>query len=71
VAKQWLSVYLLEGRPKLLKNGRRSETSLFLNSRGTGISRKGIEFDSLDGKPVHFLFLVANPPGTWTPDAVR
>ena len=21
------------------------------------------DFDSLDGKPVHFLFLVANPPG--------
>jgi len=28
-----------------------------------GISRKGIEFESVDGKPVHFLFLVANPPG--------
>ena len=28
-----------------------------------GISRKGIDFDAIDGKPVHFLFLVANPPG--------
>lgn len=28
-----------------------------------GISRKGIEFEAIDGKPVHFLFLVANPPG--------
>jgi len=28
-----------------------------------GISRKGINFDAADGKPVHFLFLVANPPG--------
>jgi integrase/recombinase XerD len=41
-AKHWLSVYLLEGRPKLLKSGRQGETHLFLNSRGTGISRKGI-----------------------------
>ena len=28
-----------------------------------GISRKGIEFDAADGRPVHFLFVVANPPG--------
>jgi len=28
-----------------------------------GISRKGIDFDAVDGEPVHFLFLVANPPG--------
>ncbi|MBN1687211.1 MAG: PTS sugar transporter subunit IIA [Spirochaetales bacterium] len=28
-----------------------------------GISRKGIDFDAIDGAPVHFLFLVANPPG--------
>ena len=27
-----------------------------------GISHKGIEFDSIDKKPVHILFLVANPP---------
>jgi len=27
-----------------------------------GRSRKGIDFDAPDGKPVHFLFLVANPP---------
>lgn len=41
-AKHWLSVYLAEGRPKLVKTGRRAESHLFLNSRGTGISRKGI-----------------------------
>jgi nitrogen PTS system EIIA component len=28
-----------------------------------GISRGGIPFEAIDGKPVHFLFLVANPPG--------
>ena len=28
-----------------------------------GISRNGIEFESPDGNPVHFLFVVANPPG--------
>jgi len=27
-----------------------------------GISRDGIEYDSIDGQPVHLLFLVANPP---------
>jgi PTS system nitrogen regulatory IIA component len=27
-----------------------------------GISRDGIEFDAPDGKPVKFLFLIANPP---------
>ena len=26
-----------------------------------GVSRKGIEFDSLDGEPVHLLFLVVAP----------
>lgn len=29
-----------------------------------GISHKGIEFDSIDQKPVHILFLVANPPNS-------
>jgi len=29
-----------------------------------GISRKGIEFNSIDQKPVHILFLVANPPNS-------
>jgi nitrogen PTS system EIIA component len=29
-----------------------------------GVSRKGIEFEAMDGDPVHFLFLVANPPGS-------
>ncbi len=27
-----------------------------------GISRVGIDFQSMDGKPVHLLFLIANPP---------
>jgi mannitol/fructose-specific phosphotransferase system IIA component (Ntr-type) len=27
-----------------------------------GISRKGINYDSFDGKPVHLLFIVANHP---------
>ncbi len=27
-----------------------------------GISKKGIDFKSADGLPVHFLFLIANPP---------
>jgi PTS system nitrogen regulatory IIA component len=27
-----------------------------------GISERGIDFDSIDGKPVHLLFLIANPP---------
>ena len=27
-----------------------------------GISREGIEFDSVDGEPVHLLFIVANHP---------
>ena len=27
-----------------------------------GISRKGIDYEALDGKPVHLLFMVANPP---------
>jgi len=29
-----------------------------------GVSRKGIEFNSIDQKPVHILFLVANPPNS-------
>ena len=27
-----------------------------------GISKQGIEYEALDGKPVYLLFLVANPP---------
>jgi len=29
-----------------------------------GVSHKGIEFNAIDQKPVHILFLVANPPNT-------
>ena len=32
-----------------------------------GISKEGIEFDSLDGKPVHIFFLVAAPEGPAAP----
>lgn len=28
-----------------------------------GLSRAGIDFDSMDGKPVHILFIVVNPTG--------
>jgi PTS system fructose-specific IIC component/PTS system nitrogen regulatory IIA component len=28
-----------------------------------GISRKGIDYEALDGNPVHLLFLVLGPPG--------
>jgi PTS system nitrogen regulatory IIA component len=27
-----------------------------------GVSREGIEFDAMDGRPVHLLFIVANHP---------
>ncbi len=32
-----------------------------------GISRKGVDFDSLDGKPVHIFFLIAAPEGPAAP----
>jgi len=32
-----------------------------------GISRQGVEFDSLDGKPAHFIFLVLSPRDTSGP----
>ncbi|MFQ5584012.1 MAG: PTS sugar transporter subunit IIA [Calditrichia bacterium] len=32
-----------------------------------GISREGIEFDSLDGKPAHFIFLLLSPVNTSGP----
>ena len=38
----WVAKYMKEARPKLRKNGRLSDDQLFLNNRGTGISRKGI-----------------------------
>lgn len=41
-AKHWLQRYLGEARPALVKQGRLSEGSVFLNNRGTGISRKGV-----------------------------
>ncbi len=32
-----------------------------------GLSRRGVEFDSLDGKPAHFIFLVLSPRDTSGP----
>ncbi len=32
-----------------------------------GLSRQGLEFDSLDGKPAHFIFLVLSPRDTSGP----
>jgi len=32
-----------------------------------GLSKKGVEFDSLDGKPAHFIFLVLSPRETSGP----
>jgi fructose-specific phosphotransferase system IIA component len=32
-----------------------------------GLSRKGLDFDSLDGKPAHFIFLVVSPRDTSGP----
>jgi nitrogen PTS system EIIA component len=29
---------------------------------GFGLSRAGIHFDAVDGKPVHLLFIIASPP---------
>lgn len=40
-AENWIEKYLNEGRPLLLKKGKRSDT-LFLNYRGDQISRKGV-----------------------------
>ncbi len=62
-AKYWLVEYMRDGREKLLKRNRLGETHLFLNSRGTGISRKGIwkrfqsiaEQAGLDSAKVHTL----------------
>lgn len=31
-----------------------------------GISEKGIEFDSIDQRPVHLMFLIASPKDSWT-----
>src|SRR5690606_23513219 len=40
-AKRWLRLYQEEGRPHLVRHGRRDD-HVFLNHLGTGISRKGI-----------------------------
>ncbi len=31
-----------------------------------GVSKKGIEFDSIDHEPVHLMFLIASPKEAWT-----
>jgi hypothetical protein len=33
-----------------------------IRSDRDGISRKGIDYDSVDGEPVNLLFIVASPP---------
>ena len=61
VAQRWLSIYLGQSRPLLLKGGVPRE-EVFLNRRGAGISRKGIwkrfkgwiEMAGMEGK-VHTL----------------
>jgi nitrogen PTS system EIIA component len=48
------------GRGVAIAHGKTScveETVILL-----GISRHGIDFESMDGEPVHLLFLIANPP---------
>lgn len=42
VAQEWVERYRTEARPSLLKRGRPSGDVLFLNSRGTGLSRNAI-----------------------------
>lgn len=42
VAELWLRRYLSEARPELLKRSRFTEEHLFLNNRGTALSRKGM-----------------------------
>jgi mannitol/fructose-specific phosphotransferase system IIA component (Ntr-type) len=35
-----------------------------------GISRRGIEFEAIDGRPVHLIFVIANHPDR-QPDYLR
>ncbi len=42
LAEQWVRRYLSEARPALMKSGAMSEDHLFLNNRGTALSRKGM-----------------------------
>ena len=48
------------GHGVALAHGKSRAVSHFFIALGR--SRKGIDFNSPDGQPVHFLFLVANPP---------
>ena len=41
-AQEWVEGYRTKARPQLLKRGRPSDDVLFLNSRGTGLSRNAI-----------------------------
>lgn len=62
-AEHWLRRYLAEARPRLLKQGRLVEDHLFLNNRGTALSRKGMwkrfrsiaEKASVDSSKLHTL----------------
>jgi len=42
VAQDWIERYRTRSRPRLLKRGRVNDDILFLNSRGTGLSRNAI-----------------------------
>ena len=50
-----LGVAIAHGKTKVVK-----KTMVVL-----GVSKNGIDYDSPDGKPVNFLFLIANPPGDY------
>ncbi len=48
------------GRGVAIAHGNCSENGKLIVA--LGVSRKGIDFNAIDNKPVHILFLVANPP---------
>ncbi len=48
------------GRGVAIAHARITETDRILIA--LGVSREGIEYQAMDGKPVHFLFLIANHP---------
>lgn len=41
-AERWIEIYLRDGRPELKRRGRSTSDDLFLNNRGTSLSRKGM-----------------------------
>ena len=63
LAEAWIRKYLEEARPALLRRGGGGDTHLFLNNRGTALSRKGMwkrfrsiaERASVDSSKLHTL----------------